>query len=87
MSDFYTILGIARTANTLEIQKAYRKKARASHPDIVGSADDGEKFRKVQKAYEALSDPVKRQEYDDGESIQYVTDPVSYAQKLWADKL
>lgn len=65
--DFYKILGIERSASQKEIQKAYRLLARKSHPDL---AEEGEKdqakvrFQKIQEAYDCLSDPEKRQMYD-----------------------
>ena len=67
MDDFYEILGVERSASQKEIQKAYRLLARKSHPDL---AEDDEKdqakvrFQKIQEAYDVLSDPEKRQMYD-----------------------
>ena len=63
--DFYKILGVKRDASQAEIDKAYRKLARKHHPDM--NPDDksaGEKFKKVQRAYDVLSDSEKRQMYD-----------------------
>ncbi len=63
--DFYEVLGIARTASAAEIQKAYRELARKYHPDM--NPDDKsaqEKFKKVQRAYEVLSDPKQRKLFD-----------------------
>jgi DnaJ-class molecular chaperone len=57
----YEALGVPNTASEDEIKKAYRKLAREHHPDKRG---DPEKFRKVQEAYEVLSDPEKRQNFD-----------------------
>jgi len=57
----YEALGIPNTASEDEIKKAYRKLAREHHPDKRG---DPEKFRKVQEAYEVLSDPQKRENFD-----------------------
>jgi DnaJ-class molecular chaperone len=61
MSDHYKTLGVARDATPDEIKKAYRKLAAVHHPDKGG---DTAMFQKVQAAYETLSDPQKRQEYD-----------------------
>ena len=61
MSDPYGALGLQRGATEDEVKKAYRKLAREHHPDKGG---DAEKFKKVQEAYEVLSDPQKRQNYD-----------------------
>ena len=57
----YEDLGLAKDAPPEEIKKAYRSLARTHHPDKGG---DAEKFKKVQEAYETLSDPEKRQNYD-----------------------
>lgn len=57
----YEDLGLAKGATPEEIKKAYRSLARTHHPDKGG---DAEKFKQVQEAYETLSDPQKRQNYD-----------------------
>lgn len=59
--DYYQTLGIAKNANPDEIKKAYRKLASTHHPDKGG---DTAKFQQIQAAYETLSDPQKRQQYD-----------------------
>jgi len=59
--DHYQTLGIARNATTDDIKKAYRRLAGIHHPDKGG---DTAEFQKVQQAYEILSDPQKKQEYD-----------------------
>lgn len=61
MSDFYSILGVNRTADQEEIKRAYRKLASQHHPDRGG---DTKKFQEIQSAYEILSDPDKRSQYD-----------------------
>lgn len=64
--DYYGILGIARDAKEPEIKKAYRKLARRYHPDVnPGDKAAEEKFKKVQEAYDVLSDPKKRSIYDE----------------------
>jgi DnaJ-class molecular chaperone len=63
--DYYSVLGIARTATESEIKTAFRKKARELHPDV--NRDDPsseERFKEVNEAYEVLSDAEKRRMYD-----------------------
>lgn len=59
--DYYSILGVDKSASQNEIKKAYHKLAIKHHPDKGGDPDE---FKKITEAYETLSDPVKRQEYD-----------------------
>ena len=59
--DHYETLGVQRDAGEKDIKKAYRKLASKHHPDKGG---DQEEFKKIQKAYETLSDPQKKAEYD-----------------------
>lgn len=65
MTDYYEILGVSKNATAEEIKKAYRKLALRCHPDKnPNDTQAEEKFKKVVEAYETLSDPRKRQEYD-----------------------
>lgn len=64
MEDFYAILEIERTASDKEIKIAYRKKIRLYHPDVNKNADAEEKAKQLNKAYETLSNPEKKREYD-----------------------
>jgi molecular chaperone DnaJ len=65
MADFYTTLGVARTASDDEIKLAYRKLAMTWHPDRNnGSREAEEKFKEITEAYDALRDPGKRATYD-----------------------
>lgn len=59
--DYYNILGVDKTASLDDIKKAYRKLASKHHPDRGG---DTAKFQEIQGAYDTLSDPDKRSEYD-----------------------
>ncbi|PIR71051.1 MAG: hypothetical protein COS97_02360 [Candidatus Nealsonbacteria bacterium CG07_land_8_20_14_0_80_40_10] len=62
--DYYQILGVSKSASTDEIKRAYRKLAHQYHPDKNYDQSDGEKFKKINEAYKVLSDPHKRQSYD-----------------------
>ena len=63
--DFYEILGVPRNASPDEIKKAYRKMALQYHPDRNPNNKEAEdKFKEAAEAYEALSDPAKRQRFD-----------------------
>jgi molecular chaperone DnaJ len=65
VKDLYETLGVARGAPQDEIKKAYRKLARQYHPDAnPGDASAEERFKEVQGAYDVLSDPDKRKQYD-----------------------
>lgn len=59
--DYYELLGVSKTASADEIKKAYRKAAHKHHPDKGG---DSEKFKEINEAYQVLSDPQKRNQYD-----------------------
>jgi len=61
-NDFYTILGVPRNASQDEIKKAYRKLAHQHHPDKQGGNEA--KFKEINEAYQVLSDPKKRSQYD-----------------------
>ena len=63
MKDYYTILGVPKGASPDEIKRAYRKLAHQYHPDKIGKGN-GEKFKEINEAYQVLSDPEKRQAYD-----------------------
>jgi curved DNA-binding protein len=63
--DYYSILGVPKTASEAEVKSAYRKLAMKHHPDKnPGNKESENKFKTINEAYEVLSDPKKRQTYD-----------------------
>jgi molecular chaperone DnaJ len=67
MKNYYAILGVEKNASKEEITKAYRKGAKTHHPD-VNPGDEGaaRRFQEIQEAYDTLSDPGRRADYDSG---------------------
>src|SRR4051794_39139059 len=64
--DYYSTLGVAKTASEKEIKAAYRKLARKLHPDVnPGDKASESKFKEVNEANEVLGDPDKRRKYDE----------------------
>lgn len=62
--DYYEVLGVQRDATAAEIKKAFRKLARDHHPDVNEGPEAEAKFKELAHAYEILSDPQKREQYD-----------------------
>jgi DnaJ-class molecular chaperone len=62
--DYYQILGVTKNSTPEEIKKAYRKLALEHHPDRNKDKGSEEKFKEATRAYEVLSDPSKKQQYD-----------------------
>src|SRR4051794_30146510 len=68
--DYYAALGVAKDADAAAIKKAYRQLARELHPDKnPGNAQAEARFKEVSEAYDVLSDPQKRKEYDEARSL------------------
>ena len=62
MKDYYKILGVSKSATISEIKQAYRKLAHKYHPDK--NQGDDQKFKEINEAYQILSDPQKKAQYD-----------------------
>ena len=62
--DYYKLLGISKNADQEEIKKAYKEQALKWHPDKNKDKDALNNFRNISEAYQILSDPIKREEYD-----------------------
>lgn len=84
VTDPYDILGVARDAGEEQIKAAYRKRAKAAHPDSGG---DTETFSQLQKAYELLLDPVRRKVFDDTGYDVELTDAVDLQALVAIEKL
>jgi molecular chaperone DnaJ len=68
--DFYKVLGVAKDASTDDVKKAYRKLARANHPDShPGDKAAEERFKQIAEAYDVVGDPEKRKKYDEARAM------------------
>lgn len=85
MKNPYFVLGIPQDSPQADIKKAYQKLARKYHPDK--NIGDEERvailFQEVKSAYELLSNPAKRYEYDESQRNALIDDPKEVAQELW----
>lgn len=62
--DYYEVLGVAKNASEQEVKSAYRKLARAHHPDVDKTSGAESRFKEISEAYQVLSDPEKKKTYD-----------------------
>ena len=83
MKDHYAILGVTANATLAEIKTAYRKMASQLHPDKNASSEAPAKFRKVQEAYEILSEVDKRKAYDENRRRSLLDSPIDTAREIW----
>ena len=82
-SDHYAALGLAANATQDDIKRAFRQRAATYHPDRNAAADAAARFREVQQAYDVLSDPERRQQYDDNRRRNLLDDPLQTAGEIW----
>ncbi|MDO9366238.1 MAG: DnaJ domain-containing protein [Methylotenera sp.] len=83
MKDYYAILGVSANATLAEIKTTYRRMASQFHPDKNTSVDAPTKFRKVQEAYEVLSDIDKRKAFDENRRRSLLDSPIDTAHEIW----
>ena len=81
--DHYAALGLAANGTLADIKRAFRQKASYYHPDRNTAADAALRFREVQQAYDVLSDPERRQQYDDNRRRNLLDDPLQTAGEIW----
>jgi DnaJ-class molecular chaperone len=83
---YYEFLGIRKKATPEEIKQAFLKLARAFHPDVSQDPAANERFKEINHAYQILSDPVKRAEYDNGPTecpVCWTHEVIQSAETYW----
>ena len=83
MENLYTTLGVAPNATDDEIKKIYRSLAMRFHPDRNDAPGAEVRFKSITKAYEILSDPAKREEYNQSVNHRIIIDAEAEAFELW----
>lgn len=83
MENLYNILGVSPTASSDDIKKAYRSLAMRHHPDRNAHSSAEARFNAIKTAYEILSDPQKRTEYNQSINSKIIIDAEDEARSLW----
>jgi curved DNA-binding protein CbpA len=83
VENLYAILGVAPNASDDEIKKVYRSLAMRYHPDRNDAPGAEVRFKSITKAYEILSDPAKRDEYNQSVNQRIIIDAEAEAFELW----
>jgi curved DNA-binding protein CbpA len=83
LENLYNILGVAPTATTEEIKKAYRSLAMRHHPDRSTHSNAEIRFNAIKTAYELLSDPQQRAAYNQSLNNRIIIDSENEARALW----
>jgi curved DNA-binding protein CbpA len=83
VENLYNVLGVAPNATNDEIKKVYRSLAMRYHPDRNDAPGADVRFKSITKAYEILSDPVKRDEYNQSVNHRIILDAEAEAFELW----